>query len=111
MKNTQSGAVNAAHRCLCAGTLHPHDAVDEVRRRVRPLQALLHIAETARREYLALPEAEREVDPDCHRWWDRSVPGEVYVGGEPVDLLLGVLGEYKEIMEGLIRCVERHAED
>ncbi len=104
----QSGSAEwAAPRCLCAGTLHPVDAVDAARRRLVPLQALLHIAETARRSFLALPEAERDAEADCHAWWERSVPGEVHVGGELVDVLLATLAEYDEVVEGLMRCVER----
>lgn len=102
----QAGSATSP-RCLCAGTLHPLDAVDAARRRLVPLRALLHIAETARRSFLALPEDERDTEADCHAWWERSVPGEVYVGGVPVDVLLSILAEYDEIVAGLIRCVEQ----
>lgn len=105
---TQNPAAGPSERrCLCAGTLHPVDAVDAAQRRRVPLRALLHIAETARRAHLARPEAERDAERNCNSWWEDTIPGEVHVGGEPVDVLLGVAAEYDEIVEGLIRCVER----
>lgn len=90
---TQNPAAGPSERrCLCAGTLHPVDAVDAARRR---------------RAHLARLEAERDAERNCNSWWEDTIPGEVHVGGEPVDVLLGVVAEYDEIVEGLIRCVER----
>ncbi len=105
IKNAAGGP--PANGLYSLGALHPLDAIVAAKPRLMILAALLHIVESAWRRYEEMPMEEREPHPDPFSWWEDSLPGEVYLGATPTEVLLAMLTEYEHVVTGLIQSFQR----